>query len=175
MKARPINLKMHEVLSILGGYPPQKLHRMIGQQPTPSQKWVGWEMEGAQLNATWANSEGNMLCNTLRVESPFGMVGDWLWVREAWQHSNFPDGDFSPECAVFYRADYFDDPHGPDGERSPQGKYRHWKPATSMPRLASRITLEITDLRVEQASEGLFGAWFWVVGFKRVDERGDAK
>jgi len=81
---------------------------------------------------------------------PYGHPGDRLWVRETWQHSNFPLGPYDESCTVFYRADYLDDPHGPDGEKSPEGKYRHWVPSIHMFRSASRILLEITGIRVER-------------------------
>lgn len=84
---------------------------------------------------------------------PYGQPGDRLWVRETWQHSNFPLGPYDESCIVFYRADYMDDPHGPDGELSPEGAYRKWRPSIHMPRLASRITLEITGVRVERLQD----------------------
>lgn len=84
---------------------------------------------------------------------PYGQPGDRLWVRETWQHANHPDGPYRPGVPVHYRADYFDDPHGPDGERSPGGKYRAWRPSIHMPRAASRITLEITGVRVERLQD----------------------
>ena len=85
-----------------------------------------------------------------RYSSPFGMPGDRLYVRETWQHANFPLGPYSDGTPVFYRADYLDDPHGPDGEKSPEGKYRHWSPAIHMPKAAARIWLEVTGVRVER-------------------------
>lgn len=81
---------------------------------------------------------------------PYGIPGDRLWVRETWQHNNFPGGPYKKDCTVFYRADYFDDPHGPDGEKSPEGRYRWWSPAIHMPRSASRLMLEVTDTRLER-------------------------
>lgn len=86
----------------------------------------------------------------VRQECPFGKVGDHLWVRETWQHSNHPYGPLDKSCDIFYREEYFDDPHGMDGEKSPEGKYRFWKPSIHMPRWASRITLEITGVRVQR-------------------------
>ena len=82
--------------------------------------------------------------------SPFGIPGDRLYVRETWQHANFPLGPYQEGVPVFYRADYLDDPHGPDGEKSPEGKYRHWSPAIHMPKAATRIWLEVTGVRVER-------------------------
>ena len=88
-----------------------------------------------------------------RYSSPFGMPGDRLYVRETWQHANFPLGPYSEGTPVFYRADYLDDPHGPDGEKSPEGKYRHWSPAIHMPKAAARIWLEVTGVRVERLQQ----------------------
>lgn len=84
---------------------------------------------------------------------PYGQPGDRLWVRETWQHSNFPLGHYDESCTVFYRADYMDDPHGPDGEKSPEGRYRIWVPSIHMSRSASRILLEITAVRVERLQD----------------------
>lgn len=84
---------------------------------------------------------------------PFGTLGDQLYVRETWQHSNHPYGPADEGCDIFYRADYWDDPHGMDGEKSPEGKYREWRPSIHMPRWASRILLEITGVRVERLQD----------------------
>lgn len=82
--------------------------------------------------------------------SPYGEPTGRLWVRETWQHSNYPLGPYDKSCHVFYRADYHDDPHGPDGELSPEGKYRTWRPSIHMPRSACRIVLEIRSMRIER-------------------------
>lgn len=69
---------------------------------------------------------------------PYGKVGDRLWVREtfgeSWHHAQ-PD--------YFYRAD-----DNASIESHPD--FDGWKPSIHMPRLASRITLEITGVRVER-------------------------
>ena len=69
---------------------------------------------------------------------PHGDPGDRLWVRETWAAGGLasPD-DRTPAYAV--DAD-------PDVRR-----LIRWRPAILMPRWASRITLEITNVRVERA------------------------
>lgn len=84
---------------------------------------------------------------------PYGKTGNKLWVRETFAHSNMPDGPLDKDCSIFYRADYFDDPHGLDGEKSPGGKYRNWKPSMFLPRWASRIDLEITNVKIERLQD----------------------
>lgn len=96
-----------------------------------------WAFDGASL-LSWA------------YPCPYGETGDRLYVRETWQHSNHPLGPYEPDCDIFYRADYLDDPLGPDLERSKDGIRREWRPSIHMPRAASRITLEVTDVRVER-------------------------
>jgi hypothetical protein len=64
---------------------------------------------------------------------PYGQPGDRLWVREAFQL------DDSDPTFVYFRAD---------------GKQCNWwRPSIHMPRWASRITLEITGVRVERLQE----------------------
>lgn len=67
------------------------------------------------------------------IRSPFGGPGDKLWCRETFTKG---DGE-GPEFA--YRA---------DGWTLQPGE--KWTPAIFMPRTASRITLEITEVRVER-------------------------
>ena len=74
--------------------------------------------------------------------------GDRLWVRETWARDD-EDG------ALMYRADL-----GRDGcaDAWEQGRiegvprYR-WRPSIHMPRWASRITLEVTGVRVERLQD----------------------
>lgn len=99
----------------------------------------------------WAFDGGSLM--DWAQPCPYGEIGDRLYVRETWQHSNHPLGPYDADCIVFYRADYLDDPHGPDGEKSPEGKYRDWRPSIHMPRAASRITLEVTGVRVERLQD----------------------
>lgn len=72
-----------------------------------------------------------------RVACPHGVFGDHLWVREAhyvW-NAGYKDGSGR---RIDYRATEPDSPCG------------RWTPSIHMPRWASRITLEITDVRVER-------------------------
>lgn len=77
---------------------------------------------------------------------PYGYHGDQLWVREAWRTvaevDHLPPRDLNPAHRIWYEADA---PHQPGF-----GKYR---PSMFMPRWASRITLEITSVRVERLQD----------------------
>lgn len=67
---------------------------------------------------------------------PFGAVGDRIWVRETF--SQVPDHEEPAGCsAILYAADG-------------NGPYGKWVPSIHMPRWASRLTLEITCVRVER-------------------------
>ena len=65
---------------------------------------------------------------------PRWFPGDRLWVREAFRQS---DGSMS----VHYRADLDEVSGGP------------WRPSIHMPRWASRLTLEITEVRAQRLQE----------------------
>jgi len=69
------------------------------------------------------------------ISCPCGQVGSHLWVRETWYAS-----EVDKKYLIGYKADG-DIPHG-------QGYYV--RPSIFMPRSLSRITLEITDIRVER-------------------------
>lgn len=69
-------------------------------------------------------------------ECPYGQPGDRLWVRETW--SAHSAGGF------MYAASW--DAHALIG-------HPKWRPSIHMPRAASRITLEVTGVRVERLQE----------------------
>ncbi|WP_186083797.1 hypothetical protein [Burkholderia gladioli] len=68
---------------------------------------------------------------------PHGEPGDRLWVRETWGQYQLAPED------IVYRAD----------EDFPCGSPKRWRPSIHMPRWASRITLEITGVRVERLQD----------------------
>jgi len=69
---------------------------------------------------------------------PYGVPGDRLWVKETFR---FGEGGLAREF-VHYRADE-DEPPAPG----------QWKPSIFMPRHASRITLEVTAVRVQRVQD----------------------
>lgn len=106
---------------------------------------------------------------------PFGQVGDRLWVKETFCLEHQVDGDQPPsfhdgrpilylrdgiECSK-EEAEIWLQPHYRATDPTPELAYEdsdgeptvRWKPPLHMPRWASRITLEITDIRVERLQE----------------------
>ena len=102
----------------------------------------------ARNGGLWPNANDLPGMRQLLRNCPYGKPGDRLWVRETWQHSNHPYGPYDAGCMVFYRADFMNDSHGPDGEKSSEGRYRTWRPAIHMPRSACRLVLPITAIRL---------------------------
>jgi len=83
-----------------------------------------------------------------RLACPYGQPGDRLWVRETWARDD-EDG------SLCYRADIGQGGEADDWERNRidgAPRYR-WRPSIHMPRAASRITLEITSVRVERLQD----------------------
>lgn len=70
--------------------------------------------------------------------------GDLLWVRETWAKSGFGWGNESRLGRKHYRAD-------PDHGWQPC--WGPWKPSIHMPRWASRLTLRVTDVRVQRVQK----------------------
>nr|WP_275973464.1 hypothetical protein [Rosenbergiella nectarea] len=99
-------------------------------------------------------------------DCPFGKVGDRLWVRETFATLSNEDGhpiDWDnnlvserKDSAKFYRASCCQTPNNyglwtvPDRDSDFEGP---WTPSIHMPRWASRIMLEITDIRVERLND----------------------
>jgi hypothetical protein len=79
------------------------------------------------------------------IACPYGKPGDRLWVRETWCRGS--------DERFLYRAD----PRSEDLARTLDAIVRHacrgWKPSIHMPRAASRITLEVTGVRIERLQD----------------------
>jgi hypothetical protein len=76
------------------------------------------------------------------IRCPYGAPGDRLWVREAFQR-------FTDDGEVLYKAD----PKSFDAMnefKRDECQEARWRPSIHMPRDLSRITLEITGVRVER-------------------------
>lgn len=85
------------------------------------------------INGPWVDTSERI------YRCPFGVPGDRIWVRETF--SPVPDHEEPAGCsAILYAADG-------------NGPYGKWVPSIHMPRWASRITLEITGVRVERLND----------------------
>lgn len=96
------------------------------------------------------------MASPVAMRCPYGVPGDRLWVRETW----FPD----PPIDGSWPGDIsWQDERRIDGVPAHYRKPKHcifaaswdgidlrWRPGSHMPRWASRITLEVTGVRVER-------------------------
>lgn len=75
---------------------------------------------------------------------PYGQPGDQLWVRETWRRvGDMPDSQCTgPRDAMFHAT-------ATEAEHA----IFKWKPSIHMPRWASRLTLRITDVRVQRLKD----------------------
>lgn len=89
------------------------------------------------------------LHETIPLACPYGEPGGRLWVRETWCSCIEPA---SPETGVCYKTNLREQPAadfcGYEG-----GNGIIWHPSIFMPRWASRITLEITEVRAQRLQE----------------------
>ena len=138
MSERPILMNGAMVRAVLDGRKTQT-RRAVKLPPAPNHlgDWKADTFGGADSRGR-EHPEQPCIWHTRTGESiacPFGAPTDRLWVRETW--AQVPEqGDH----ALVYRADGQDD-------------LFRWKPSIHMPRWASRLTLEITDVRVQRLQD----------------------
>lgn len=75
------------------------------------------------------------------VKSPYGQTGDILWVRETWRKSDFPEHD-----GIYEFKASMDDPDA-------EWNKGIWNPSIHMPKSASRIWLQVEEIRVERLND----------------------
>ena len=152
--------------------------RAIKPQPPEGHKWRGWVVDSTCSkeigSASWDEAGGPLRRNATYARCPYGKPGDRLWVRETWgviSHTWNEHGDMvdwvpdRPAKSIrelpFGRGYYSghviyaaDGPNEWAGDDDGGGEPRSaWHPSIHMPRHASRILLEITDVRVERLQD----------------------
>jgi len=114
--------------------------RIINPQPTNRPIYATPETTIQCKEAHWLDADG--IHPGVPMKCKQGKPGDLLWVKETFS----AHGAFAKHGTgrVNYRADKADG-------KEPSGL--HWKPSIFMQRWASRITLEITAIRVERLQD----------------------
>lgn len=159
MKERPILFSGPMVRALLDGRKTQT-RRIVKNQPPPDVSPIrvehyhptiitrsGDEEPGAEIFGAYSD-DGDWGC-----KCPYGEPGDRLWVRETWQGPMWEEGtwdadtDYHSPKFCEYRADGGPMPEYVDFE---DNRHQGWKPSIHMPRWVSRITLEVTGVRVER-------------------------
>ena len=160
MKERPILFNGEMVRAILNGHKTQTRRPIAPQPPN---------------NTTWDQDAGLFVVDGSRLGllrfCPFGVPGDRLWVRETWAHYQTVDSIRRPDGRSYDEVSDGLAGYRADGHDSIEDFREHirltsgcslqdvvingdkWRPSIRMPRWASRITLEVTDVRVERVQE----------------------
>lgn len=154
MKERPILFSASMVRAILNGTKTQT-RRVVKPQPKK-----GWDFEcppvfgritsshpkNGRFGAFIRRGIGTDFPEIDLIPCPYGQPGDRLWVRETWAYHVNAIGSVTDEDGPWVYA--------ADGGFALQ--YRlcdRWRPSIHMPRVASRITLEVTGVRVERLQD----------------------
>ena len=138
MKERPILFSAPMVRALLAGTKTQT--RRVFKLP----RGCSWyEALGGEAAGQVQDDEGPGWWHVEEQRCPYGEPGDRLWVRETWAPRTLGAWtEMEKLMKPLYRAD----------EDRPEWK-RIWRPSIHMPRWASRITLEITGVRVERLQD----------------------
>lgn len=137
MTDRPILFSGPMVRALIAGRKTQT-RRLLKPQPTlNSAGLLIWEARG-----DFVQGKPEDIAFAQRIH-----VGDRLWVKETWAPLTYlTHNDPGPQAIIdggFYRAD----------EGTVDGEVSKWKPSIFMPRHASRLTLTVTDVRVERLQD----------------------
>ena len=162
MRERPILFSTPMVLAILAGRKTQT-RRVVKMDGIDFFGAGG--MEGADWNDPscwgfenedgyeWALADGDLVDGVLRC--PYGIAGDRLWCREtAWYDDCFGGRVFFENGDVIQKGDGIISkaPH-PCSREMFKACGLKCKPSIFMPRWASRLLLEITEVRVQRLQE----------------------
>lgn len=143
VKERPILFSAPMVRAILDGR--KTMTRRVVKLPRGC---IWYDGMGGIDEGWYCDEAGKGWWHVEDMACPYGQPGERLWVREAWLPFRYEHIIGGKRYA--YRADSDGDSES-DRCRTELG-YK-WKPPIHMPRKASRLTLEITEVRVERLQD----------------------
>ncbi|EDF7621138.1 hypothetical protein B2E57_23690 [Salmonella enterica] len=145
MKERGMIFNAEMVRAILDGRKTQT------RRPFNWKRQPAMEMAERDDGSLWPWAEDCERGGDIWFACPYGEIGDRIWVRETFRvHSRATD-----VATLVYRASvrnsWTEQTHRvPVAVCNKPATPEKWSPSIHMPRWASRITLEITDVRVER-------------------------
>ncbi|HBT3219974.1 morphogenetic protein [Klebsiella pneumoniae] len=141
----------------------EMVRAILDGQKTQTRRPIKWkqtrftEIGEREDGSKWPWSEDAEHAFDFWHPCPFGSVGDRIWVRETFQGPLFDFDLMDSYCKdstpfeksefCVYKADGVPAPEFYDADDE---LHSCWRPSIHMPRWASRILLEITDVRVER-------------------------
>lgn len=143
---RPILFSGPMVRAILEG---RKTQTRRVAKPPPKAVFLPddqWKIDVDEPGTAYMDDEAGRL----QITCPYGQPGDRLWVRETWKTCDgiyVPGVEFTDGSRAFPE---FDDLHAMPSDHQ---DYSRKRSPIYMPRWASRITLEITRVRVERVQD----------------------
>lgn len=152
MKERPIILSSEMVVATIDGY--KTMTRRV-MNPQPSESWHGEDeidisKEDPHFEYGYPTGNKKFPSEEFWADGdhegwhqycPYGKPGDLIWVRETFSpkdQSEEPPGD-----KYWYKADY----------AKHDQEFTKWKSPRFMPKIAARLWLEITGIKVERLQE----------------------
>lgn len=162
VREKPILFSGPMVRAILDGRKKQT-RRVMKPQPEDvidRNRPLGYRLPGnVSIPINLANVNDSVLVREHTLpQCPYGVPGDRLWVRETWQYFGGDEDLYQKERgAVAYCATWESDRClWKEGMAEPTALDYWpdvWRPSIFMPRWASRISLEITEVRVQRVQE----------------------
>lgn len=158
MKERPILFSGPMVRALLAGSKTQT-RRVIKDQSIGER--FSHMTEDGRAHLEWL---GTPCCGTgvwdvpeysAQVACPYGQPGDRIWVRESFMPVPLEaaPGPSQTPWSIAYAAGGQTELLAPSSYNPTLYNYERWTPSIHMPRWASRITLEVTGVRVERLQD----------------------
>lgn len=163
MRERPILFSAPMILAILAGTKTQtrRIVTVPWRKSTRALPYEPWyvEEDGRLLvdcsEAADSHGNGDYREFTTCMPMRYGEVGDRLWAKETFAYENLGPDEYP---RVVYAADR--QAHWHDGKNLSEPFFmehdyapKKWRPSIFMPRFVSRITLEVTHVRVERVQD----------------------
>lgn len=156
VRERPILFSGEMVRQIIAGRKSQT-RRVMNPQPELRRHWSAPGRHGLRFFAGQKH-EITIACDYMdRLDSgvvsrcPYGVPGDALWARETWALWDGGEHARHDSLGVTFRADCLNarGEEDSDSKRARLDFGVKWRPSIFLPRKLSRLTLRVTDVRIE--------------------------